>query len=100
MDTSKPFTTLDSLSSDLPTDEELNELAMNADTTAPVDLSATPYHFGIGFDLNALPQWYMPSPMAGGRGRGTRVVIASIVVGMIVVCAFGLCVTSGFLQLA
>ena len=42
----------------------------------------------------------MPLPMASRRGRGTRVVVVSVVVGLVVICAFGLCVTSGFLQLA
>jgi hypothetical protein len=42
----------------------------------------------------------MPIPMARGRGRGAQIAAVSVVVGMIVICAFGLCVTSGFLQLA
>ena len=86
--------------SEMPTEEELIALALAADPAAPVDLDAEPYHFGFGFNRFALPQWYMPSPMASGRGRGTKVVIVSIATGMLVIAAFGLCITSGFLQFA
>ena len=86
--------------SEMPTDDELIALALAADPESPIDLNAAPYHFGLGFNRNALPQWYMPSPMASGRGRGTKVVIVSVVIGMMVIAAFGLCITSGFLQFA
>ncbi|MFY9784057.1 MAG: hypothetical protein WAK12_11060 [Acidimicrobiales bacterium] len=79
-------------------DDELAAMALAADPSAPIDPGAEPWHFGHGFLKNPLPDWYMPMPMAGGRGRGTRVVVVSVVVGLIVICAFGLCVTSGFLQ--
>lgn len=81
-------------------DDELTELALAADPGAPIDPDAEPWHFGWGFERNLLPEWYMPRPIATARGRGTRLVIASVVVGMVVVCAFGLCITSGFLQWA
>jgi hypothetical protein len=81
-------------------DEELTALALSADPDAPLDPDALPWYFGYGFAVNPLPDWYMPRPMAARRGRGTTVVVASVVVGMVVVCAFGLCITSGFLQLA
>lgn len=81
-------------------DEELTALALAADPNAPLDADALPWYFGYGFAVNPLPDWYMPRPMAARRGRGTTLVVASVVVGMIVVCAFGLCITSGFLQLA
>jgi hypothetical protein len=81
-------------------DEELTMLALAADPSAPIDDKATPWNFGFGFGANPLPEWYMPRPIAAGRGRGTKIVVVSIVAGMVVVCAFGLCITSGFLQLA
>jgi hypothetical protein len=81
-------------------DEELTALALAADPDAPLDADALPWYFGYGFAVNPLPDWYMPRPMAARRGRGTTIVVASVVVGMVVVCAFGLCITSGFLQLA
>ncbi|HEY1825065.1 MAG TPA: hypothetical protein VGG21_03795 [Acidimicrobiales bacterium] len=79
-------------------DEELTALALAADPDSPIDLRAKPWHFNAALDL--LPEWYMPAPVASGRGRVSQVAAVSVVVGMIVVCAFGLCVTSGFLQLA
>jgi hypothetical protein len=81
-------------------DDELTEMALLADPGAPLDLDAQPWHFSSGFSSNLLPEWYMPIPMARGRGRGAQIAAVSVVVGMIVVCAFGLCITSGFLQLA
>jgi len=42
----------------------------------------------------------MPRPIATGRGRGTRIVICAVVAGFLVIGAFGLCITSGFLSLA
>jgi hypothetical protein len=81
-------------------DEELTALALAADPAAPLDPNAEPWHFGYGFLKNPLPDWYMPMPIATGRGRGTRIVVGSVVLGMIVICAFGLCITSGFLQWA
>jgi hypothetical protein len=79
-------------------DEELESLALAADPNAPLELDAVPWNFGFGSNL--LPEWYMPRPMAGGRGRATRIVIASLVVGFLVIGAFGLCITSGFIQWA
>ncbi|MGA7834646.1 MAG: hypothetical protein WCA31_05510 [Acidimicrobiales bacterium] len=79
-------------------DEELTSLALAADPNAPLEPDAVPWNFGFGAVL--LPEWYMPRPMARGRGRATRVVVASLVVGFLVIGAFGLCITSGFLQFA
>ena len=100
MEKSWSLRSLDASLSEMPTDEELTALALAADPATPVDLDAEPYHFGFGFNRNALPQWYMPSPMASGRGRGTRAVIITVATGMLVIAAFGLCITSGFLQFA
>jgi len=90
----------DSLEPELLSDEELAELAMAADPGAPLGPDAVPWNFGYGSARNLLPDWYMPIPTARGRGRPTRVVVVSIVVSIVVICAFGLCITSGFLQLA
>ncbi|MGH3733380.1 MAG: hypothetical protein ACRDVC_08420 [Acidimicrobiales bacterium] len=81
-------------------DDELTALALAADPNAPIDLDVPPWLFSQGFSGTLLPEWYMPTPMARGRGRIAQIAAVSVVVGMIVVCAFGLCVTSGFLQLA
>lgn len=83
---------------DVFTDDELASLALAADPHAPIKLDAVPWNFGFGSNL--LPEWYMPRPMARGRGRGTRIVVGSLVVGFLVIGAFGLCITSGFIQFA
>jgi hypothetical protein len=88
----------DSLEHDVLSDEELTSLALAADPDAPLELDAVPWNFGFGSNL--LPEWYMPRPMARGRGRGTRIVVGSLVVGFLVIGAFGLCITSGFIQFA
>jgi len=86
------------LEDDSISDEELTSLAVAADPNAPINLNAVPWNFGFGTVL--LPDWYMPRPMARGRGRGTRIVIGSLVVGFLVIGGFGLCITSGFIQFA
>lgn len=96
----QPWSPLASSAEDAVNDEELTALALAADPTAPINPDAVPWHFGYGFEKNPLPEWYMPRPMATRRGRGTQLVVLSVVAGMMVVCAFGLCITSGFLQLA
>jgi hypothetical protein len=85
---------------ELPNEDELVAMALAADPDAPVNTDALPWQFDYGFEKNPLPDWYMPRPMAARRGRVTQAVVVSVVVGMVIVCAFGLCITSGFLQLA
>ena len=80
-------------------DEELTELALAADPTAPLDANAVPW-YGSMDSANLLPEWYMPRPIATHRGRGNRFVVFSVVTTLLVICAMGLCVTSGFLTLA
>jgi len=80
-------------------DEELTTLALAADPDAPLDPDAVPWRAGM-WQVGLLPDWYMPRPIAAGRGRGTRIVIYAVVAGFLVIGAFGLCITSGFLSLA
>lgn len=81
-------------------DEELTSLALAADPNVPVDPNAIAWNWGSELGQNLLPEWYMPRPMASRRGRGTRMTVVTVVISLVVICAFGLCVTSGFLQLA
>ncbi|MGD0054250.1 MAG: hypothetical protein ABSC34_02280 [Acidimicrobiales bacterium] len=81
-------------------DDELTALALAADPGAPINLDAVPWRGGPDRTESPLPEWYMPSAMAVGRGRATKIVIISIVVGILVINAFGLCITSGFISLA
>ena len=80
-------------------DEELTELAMAADPNAPMAHDAVPWRGGSAH-ASLLPDWYMPSPMAVRHGRVTQFTIVFIIVGFLVIDAFGLCITSGFLSLA
>jgi hypothetical protein len=80
-------------------DEELTTLALAADPDAPLDPDAVPWRAGM-WQVGLLPDWYMPRPIAADRGRGTRIVIYAVVAGFLVIGAFGLCITSGFLSLA
>ncbi|HEV3266828.1 MAG TPA: hypothetical protein VGZ68_00320 [Acidimicrobiales bacterium] len=81
-------------------DDELSHLAMAADCDAPIDDNAVPWLWGFGFERNLLPDWYMPRPVASGRGKGTKIVVGTLVAGLLIIGAFGLCITSGFLSLA
>jgi hypothetical protein len=80
------------------TDDELTSLALAADPNAPIDLNAVPWKGGSGSHQSLLPDWYMPSPMAVRHGRATQFTIIFIIVGFLVIDAFGLCITSGFLS--
>ncbi|HEY1222966.1 MAG TPA: hypothetical protein VGE75_05670 [Acidimicrobiales bacterium] len=86
-------------SDDPVSDEELTALALAANPHAPLDPDAVPWRAGM-LQMGLLPDWYMPRPIAAGRGRGTRIVICAVVVGFLVIGASGLCITSGFLSLA
>jgi hypothetical protein len=85
------------------TDAELTELALAADPNAGVDADAVPLATfladgsGGGEEL-LLPDWYMPAPMASGRllqGWRRRVVLL-IVASFVLLNAYGLCSTYGF----
>jgi hypothetical protein len=81
-------------------DEELTTMALAADPHAPIDANAVPWRGGPSSHQSLLPDWYMPSPMAVRHGRATQFTIIFIIVGFLVIDAFGLCITSGFLSLA
>jgi hypothetical protein len=81
-------------------DEELAGLALAADPNEPLDHDAVPWYGNSSFKGGLLPDWYMPRPVATSRGRATKVVIVSIVAAFLIIDAFGLCITSGFLSLA
>lgn len=81
-------------------DEELERLALAADPRAPLDADAQPWRGSLLWPRTLLPDWYMPLPAAAHRGKGTRIVVGVLVTGFLIVGAFGLCITSGFLSLA
>lgn len=81
-------------------DEELTALALAAEPVTTLAEDALPWGGGDVRTPSLLPNWYMPSPSYQLRGRWTRVVVVTLIVGFLVIDAFGLCITSGFLSWA
>jgi hypothetical protein len=81
------------------TDDELTELALNADQNATFSLDAVPWT-GVQSAESPLPAWYMPPVVALRTSTATRIVVAAIILGLLVIDSFGLCITSGFISLA
>jgi len=78
--------------------DELTRQALAADPHAPLNPDAIPWH-GAGWPTG-LPDWYMPRAIAVQRGRTTKVVVWTVIAGFVLINAFGLCVTSGFISVA
>ena len=81
-------------------DEELSALALAAEPIARLDANAVAWGGGDARTPSLLPNWYMPSPSYQVRGRWTRAIVVTLIVGFLVIDGFGLCITSGFLSLA
>lgn len=84
-------------------DDELTEQALAADPDTEVpDDAVCLWDLTGAEDAHLLPEWYMPSPMAGGRRlRGWRRRVAIlIVVAFLLIDAYGLCSTYGQVVLA
>ena len=85
------------------TDDELTEQALAADPDAPLAADAVPLgeHLAAGASSGGgdlLPDWYMPVPMGGGRllsGWRRRIVLV-IVASFVLINAYGLCSTYGW----
>ncbi len=85
------------------TDDELTELALSADPDAPLADDAVPLAELLAAGASSpgdelLPDWYMPVPMGGGRllsGWRRRVVLV-IVASFVLINAYGLCSTYGW----
>lgn len=82
------------------TDEELTALALAAEPITSLASDAVPWGGGDSRTPSLLPAWYMPSPSYHLRGRWTRAIVITLIVGFLVIDAFGLCITSGFLSFA
>jgi hypothetical protein len=81
-------------------DDDLTALALAADPNVALDANAVAWS-GIGTESpGLLPNWYMPVPSYQLRGRLSRAVVITLIAGFLVIDAFGLCITSGFLSLA
>ena len=81
-------------------DHELEALAMQADPDRPLDPDAVPFSWTTDETGGVLPDWYMPAPSSPVRGRVRRTVVGGIVLALLVINGAGLCVTSGFVELA
>jgi hypothetical protein len=82
------------------TDEELTALALAAEPVTTLASDAVAWGGGDSRTPSLLPSWYMPSPSYSLRGRWTRAIVITLIVGFLVIDAFGLCITSGFISFA
>jgi hypothetical protein len=78
-------------------DDELSALALAADPDAPLASDAVPW---LGAALGLLPEWYMGPTSGRSSSRGRRLLALALAAGLVGGCALGLCVTSGWVQLA
>ena len=81
-------------------DHELEALAMQADPDRPLDPDAVPFSWTTDETGGVLPDWYMPAASSPVRGRVRRTVVGGIVLALLLINGAGLCVTSGFVELA
>jgi hypothetical protein len=80
-------------------EEELTALALAADPDLAVSADDVPFRSLQSEGAPLLPDWYMPvAPSRARRDWRSRVSI-SIAVGMVLINAFGICVTNGFPQI-
>jgi hypothetical protein len=81
-------------------DAELTELALAADPNPIFDRDAVPWNPADGEGVQLLPEWYMPMPRTRRKGSWPKATAAVVVVGFLLIGAWGLCITSGFLSWA
>jgi hypothetical protein len=85
------------LGPDALSDDELCAMALAADPAAPLDADAVAW---TGSPIGLLPEWYMSATLGRSSSRGRRVLATALAVGLVGGCALGLCVTSGWVQIA
>jgi hypothetical protein len=85
------------------TDEELTALALAADPDAPLSDDAVPFDLYLSQFPSplpgSLPAWYMPAARARSH-PWWRLIVLVLILGFLVVDAFGLCATYGQLVVA
>jgi len=88
---------------DVIADEELTALALAADPEQALDDDAVPFlpwrAPGDG-DTDLLPAWYMPEIGQVAPRRWHAPVVAPLVAALLIIPAFGFCITYGSLVLA
>ena len=82
------------------TDEELSAFALAADPDQPLDDDAVSLWELTGYlPGRRLPEWYMPSPMGGKLVYGwRRRVVLFVIVSFLLIDAYGLCNTYGWVH--
>ncbi|MHB8438886.1 MAG: hypothetical protein ACYDD4_06970 [Acidimicrobiales bacterium] len=80
-------------------DEELADLALQADPDEPLASDAVPIDLYRTSHAVALPEWYMAPVRARITGRLGRTVVLVTVTAFLLIEAFGLCSTYGQLPL-
>ncbi len=82
------------------TDDELLALALAADPDEPLDEDAVSFwDLTEDHEVQRLPEWYMPSPKAVRLVHGwRRHVVLLIIVSFLVIDAYGLCNTYGWVH--
>ena len=85
---------------DLFTDDELSALAMAADPDQTLDDEAVSLWELSGYRPGRyLPEWYMPTPMGGRLINGwRRRVVLLIIASFLIIDAYGLCNTYGWVH--
>lgn len=84
-------------------DEELTQLALDADPDTPLADDAVPLDGldpSVADDGAALPAWYLPPARGVGRTRARMVVAGVVVVALLASAGAGLCVTAGLPEIA
>jgi hypothetical protein len=83
-------------------DDELSALALAADPDLVVADDAVSLWDVMGQDRGLLPDWYMPPVSAGSRHhpRWRRRIALLIIGAFLVIDAYGLCATYGYLVVA
>ena len=82
------------------TDDELTELALAADPSAPLPEDAVPIGVHLSRFTAPLPLWYMPPAVRSGGRRWRAPVVLAVVSAFLLIDAMGLCNTYGILSLA
>ena len=77
------------------TDEELTELALAADPSAPLADDAVPIGVYLGQPAGLLPQWYMPGPLPRTTSRWRPTIVTVVVATLVAIEAAGLCSVFG-----
>jgi hypothetical protein len=79
-------------------EDDLSTLAINS-VAGRVDSAAIPWKGAWG-GLSAFGDWYMPAPSARLHSRWSTLAVVTVIVGFLIIDAFGLCITSGVLSIA